>query len=177
MECSVDAIYEVGLRAKLMFGLTAEPMDFDKMRAVMIQLRKQKNHVESKNRLIAMLEDLLRDEASMIKKQKLQDKYDLKMSEELEGRLANMCNLSDLIEERGIKLGEERGIRLGEERGIKLGEELGEKNGSRKKVHELIRKKLLRNKSLAQIADELEEDEADILPLYEQVKQELESES
>ena len=169
MECSVDAIYEVGLRAKLMFGLTAEPMDFDKMRAVMIQLRKQKNHVESKNRLIAMLEDLLRDEASMIKKQKLQDKYDLKMSEELEGRLANMCNLSDLIEERGIKLGEERGI--------KLGEELGEKNGSRKKVHELIRKKLLRNKSLAQIADELEEDEADILPLYEQVKQELESES
>ena len=97
----------------------------------------------------------------MIKKQKLQDKYDLKMSEELEGRLANMCNLSDLIEERGIK----------------LGEELGEKNGSRKKVHELIRKKLLRNKSLAQIADELEEDEADILPLYEQVKQELESES
>ena len=99
------------------------------------------------------------------------------MSEELEGRLANMCNLSDLIEERGIKLGEERGIRLGEERGIKLGEELGEKNGSRKKVHELIRKKLLRNKSLAQIADELEEDEADILPLYEQVKQELESES
>ena len=121
----------------------------------------------------------------MIKKQKLQDKYDLKMSEELEGRLANMCNLSDLIEERGIKLGEERGIKLGEERGIKLGEErgiklgeeLGEKNGSRKKVHELIRKKLLRNKSLAQIADELEEDEADILPLYEQVKQELESES
>lgn len=105
----------------------------------------------------------------MIKKQKLQDKYDLKMSEEQEGRLANMCNLSDLIEERGIKLGEERGI--------KLGEELGEKNGSRKKVHELIRKKLLRNKSLAQIADELEEDEADILPLYEQVKQELESES
>ena len=120
MECSVDAIYEVGLRAKLMFGLTAEPMDFDKMRAVMIQLRKQKNHVESKNRLIAMLEDLLRDEASMIKKQKLQDKYDLKMSEELEGRLANMCNLSDLIEERGIELGIERGIKQGIEQGIEV---------------------------------------------------------
>ena len=28
-----------------------------------------------------------------------------------------MCNLSDLVEERGIAIGEERGIAIGEERG------------------------------------------------------------
>ena len=116
-----------------------------------------------------------------ILKQKLQDKYDMKMTVELERRLNNMCNLSDLIEERGIRLGEERGIRLGEERGIRLGEErgikIGEQNGIQKKLHEQIRKKLIRKKTLRQIADEVEENEEDILPLYEQVKQELESES
>ena len=92
-----------------------------------------------------------------------------------------MCNLRGVREERGRRLGEERGIRLGEERGIRLGEErgikIGEQNGMQKKLHDLIRKKLMRQKSLSQIADELEEKEEDILPLYEQVKQELESES
>ena len=148
-------------------------MIFDKMSAVIVRLRNQKSRNESKNQLIAMLEDLLQDEDSTIKKQKLQDKYDMKMTVELERRLNNMCNLSDLIEERGIRLGEERGIRLGEERGIKIGEQ----NGIQKKLHEQIRKKLIRKKTLRQIADELEENEEDILPLYEQVKQELESES
>ena len=32
-----------------------------------------------------------------------------------------MCNLSDLVEERGIAIGEERGIAIGEERGIARG--------------------------------------------------------
>lgn len=112
-----------------------------------------------------MREDLLQDEDSTIKKQKLQDKYDMKMTVELERRLDNMCNLSDLIEERGIRLGEERGIKIGEQ------------NGMQKKLHDLIRKKMMRQKTLSQIADELEENEEDILPLYEQVKQEMERES
>lgn len=181
LECAIDAIYEVRLTPKNIYGIVEDPMIFDKMSAVIVRLRNQKSRNESKNQLIAMLEDLLQDEDSTIKKQKLQDKYDMKMTVELERRLNNMCNLSDLIEERGIRLGEERGIRLGEERGIRLGEErgikIGEQNGMQKKLHDLIRKKLMRQKSLSQIADELEEKEEDILPLYEQVKQELESES
>lgn len=181
LECDTDAIDEVRLTSKNIYGIVEDLMIFDKMSAVIVRLRNQKSKNESKNQLIAMLEDLLRDEESTIKKQKLQDKYDMKMTVELERRLNNMCNLSDLIEERGIRLGEERGIRLGEERGIRLGEErgikIGEQNGMQKKLHDLIRKKLMRQKSLSQIADELEEKEEDILPLYEQVKQELESES
>lgn len=67
----------------------------------------------------------------------------------------------------------EEGWRLGEEHGRKLGHELGEKDGMRKKLNELIRKKLLRGKSLEQIADELEETPDDIRTLYEQLQAEL----
>ncbi len=42
-----------------------------------------------------------------------------------------------------------------------------------KQLRLLVRKKLLKNKPLSQIADELEETEEVILPLYEQVKAEL----
>lgn len=108
LECADDAIYEVRLTPKNIYGIVENPMKFDKMSAVIVQLRNQKSRNESKNQLIAMLEDLLQDEESTIKKQKLQEKYNLKMTVELERRLADMCNLSDLIEERGI----ERGIEV-----------------------------------------------------------------
>ena len=71
--------------------------------------------------------------------------------------------------EEGWRLGEEHGRKLGEEQGRKL----GEKDGMQKKLHDLISKKLRKNKSLEQIADELEETPDAIRPLYEQVKEEL----
>ena len=40
-----------------------------------------------------------------MKKHKLEDKYDMKMTTELEGRINGMCNLSDVVEERGIERG------------------------------------------------------------------------
>lgn len=51
--------------------------------------------------------------------------------------------------------------------------EEGEKNGMQKKLYELVQKKLLKNKSLEQIADELEETPDAIRPLYEQIKEEM----
>jgi predicted transposase YdaD len=53
---------------------------------------------------------------------------------------------------------EERGIQIGEERGIRIGEERGEKRGKYSAEIALIRKKLQKQKSLEQIADEIEED-------------------
>ena len=52
-----------------------------------------------------MLEDVLSSEDSDVKKHKLEDKYDMKMTTELEGRINGMCNLSDVVEERGIEQG------------------------------------------------------------------------
>ena len=120
IECETDAIRKVALTSKTVFGELHEPMDFDKMCAVIIHIRKQRDKGDSKNRLIAMLEDLLRNEEQNTKKNILKDKYGMQMTIELEGRLANMCNLSDLIEERGIELGIERGIKQGIEQGIEV---------------------------------------------------------
>jgi predicted transposase YdaD len=52
-------------------------------------------------------------------------------------------------EERGIQIGEKRGIQIGEERGMLIGEKRG-------RIAQ-IRKKLQKQKSLEQIADEIEE--------------------
>lgn len=51
--------------------------------------------------------------------------------------------------------------------------EEGEKNGMQKKLQDLIRKKIIKRKSLEQIADELEELPDDIRPIYEQIKKEM----
>ena len=72
-----------------------------------------------------------------------------------------MCNLSDLIEEKGI----EKGIAQGIEQGIEQGDRL--------RLLSQIQKKLTKGKALEQIANELEETVENILPLYEQVQQEL----
>ena len=56
-----------------------------------------------------MLEDLFRNEERNRKKEKLTEKYGMQMNVELERRLAGMCNLSDIVEERGIERGIERG--------------------------------------------------------------------
>lgn len=49
----------------------------------------------------------------------------------------------------------------------------GEKIGKKEKLSELIQKKILKNKPLDQIADELEESPETIRPLYEKIRQEM----
>jgi len=47
------------------------------------------------------------------KKEILNKEYNIATSVELEGGMNDMCNLSDLIEERGIEKGIEKGIERG----------------------------------------------------------------
>ena len=89
----------------------------------------------------------------------LYNDYGIETTVELEGGLREMCNLSDLIEERGIAKGIEQGI----------------EQGDRLRLLTQIQKKLAKGKSLDQIADELEETVEVIRPLYEQVVQEMDS--
>ena len=83
----------------------------------------------------------------------------------------------DYTFERQIELerqaGEEIGWKLGEEAGRKSGEEVGRKLGEEEKLREQIRKKLRKSKTLEQIAEDLEEKPDKILPLYEQIREEL----
>ena len=73
------------------------------------------------------------------------------MSMELEGRMSEMCNVSDYWEE------------VATEEGKEIGKEIGE----RQKIISLVVKKLQKDKSVAEIADDLEEKEVVIAPIYE----------
>lgn len=48
------------------------------------------------------------------KEKRLQEEFDIKMDEDMKGAWRTMCNLSDLIEERGIERGIEKGIERGQ---------------------------------------------------------------
>ena len=73
------------------------------------------------------------------------------MSMELEGRMSEMCNVSDSWEE------------VATEEGKEIGKEIGE----RQKIISLVVKKLQKDKSVAEIADDLEEKEEVIASIYE----------
>ena len=60
----------------------------------------------------------------------------------------------------------------GREQGLEQGREQGRKQGREQTLLALIKKKIDKGKSLAQIADELEETQEVILPLYRQLKAE-----
>ena len=100
-----DSISRISLKADTLFGKSCGFPKLDKMCGMVIRIRNNNNVAESKNKLIAMLEDVLSSEDSDVKKHKLEDKYDMKMTTELEGRINGMCNLSDVVEERGIERG------------------------------------------------------------------------
>ncbi len=80
------------------------------------------------------------------KEEVLEHTYGIPMSYELKEATGRMCNLSDLVEERGI----EKGI----EKGIEQGTEL--------KLISLVLKKLKKSCTVSQIADALEEPEEKI---------------
>ena len=72
------------------------------MCGIVIRIRDNQNVTESKNTLIAMLEDILGNEISEIKKRKLVEKYSMMMTTELERRIDDMCSLSTVVEENAV---------------------------------------------------------------------------
>ena len=122
---SGDSISRISLKADTLFGMPCEFPKLDKMCGIVIRIRETEPVTESQNKLIAMLEDVLSSEAGNQKKQKLEERYDMKITEELERRLDDMCNLSTAVEERGIEQGIERGIDIGIKGLVETLKELG----------------------------------------------------
>ncbi len=114
---------------------------YDLMELVMVCLGKPE-HSEKGTELHKLLTTVLSDTLTPEeKKNTMKHKYDIVTSVELEGGLAKMCNLSDYIEEKALEKGRT--------------EALAEQQ---KKLAEKVRRKLQKGKSVAQIADELEEE-------------------
>ena len=108
-----DSVSRIYLKSDTVFGKQRDFPKLDKMCGIVVRIRDNDDVVESQNKLIAMLEDVLSSEDSETKKRKLTEKYEMQVTTELEGRFNSMYNLSDVVEDRGIKKGIERGMEQG----------------------------------------------------------------
>lgn len=107
-EVTEDSIEEICFESRMVYGNTKNRHETDLMRGIIVNIRNEADDTletvtKSGNRLIAMLEEILSKKTVAEKKQILADEYGMIMTEELEGRMHNMCNLSELVEERATK--------------------------------------------------------------------------
>ena len=142
-----DSINRIHFTQENVFGKKMNLDNLDKVQGVIIRLRKNEDAETSKNVLIAMLEELIKRDSAEAKKKKLEEKYDIVMDVETERRVNTMCNLSEVVLERGMQQGIEQGIE--------------------KKLIDLVCKKINKGYNLEQIADLLEEDITVIQPIYD----------
>lgn len=133
-----DSVNSISLKSDCLFGKQCDFPQLDKMCGMVIRIRNNENAAESRNKLIAMLEDLLSNQDSETKKTKLEEKYAMEITAELEGRFNSMCNLSEVVEERGIKKGMAQGIEQGIERGIEQGLAQGIEQGKEQGIRGLV---------------------------------------
>ena len=128
---------------------------YDLMELVMVCLgrpEQAKKGTELHKLLTTVLSEELTPEE---KKAVMKREYGIVTTVKLEGGLVKMCNLSDYIVEKAT----ERGIEQGIERGLE----------------ELIKKKIQKNKSIEQIAEELESEPERIRPIYQAILERKES--
>ena len=112
-----DAIEEIYLGRKAVFGKARSGGNLDGIKGYVIRIRLEPVVERSKNRLIAMLEELFSQKDVKDKKEILKNEYGMIMETETERRLMNMCNVSLAVWDTAI----EQGIRRGIEQGIEQG--------------------------------------------------------
>lgn len=133
-----DTITEYQLTKKDIYGEPVEGGKYDYLSISFIRLSTGKKW-NSKDKLINMLDTLFSNRMDAAdKKTILENEHQMKMTRELEGGLDVMCNVSLGIREEAL------------EQGIEQGE--------RRKLYQLIEKKLAKGQSLETIAEALEED-------------------
>lgn len=129
-------------------GIPDEKKAYDKLTVVMICLNPDS---KKGNRLTKMLDVLLAPGIKANAKiHQLEHEFDIPMESGMGEELNQMCNLSDYVEEIGIKKGIEQGR-----------EQL---------LTQLVMKKYEKGRSIAEIADALEESEDTICKIIENMK-------
>ena len=123
-----NSITRYTLREEQLVGNSVEAAkNYDLISVVMICLGDAQ---ERQADVLRMLDVLLSSECKAEeKKQILEEEFAIQMNERVEEEVAQMCNLSQGIVERGIAQGIERGIAQGIEKGIAQGIEKGMAQG------------------------------------------------
>ncbi|MBQ9991496.1 MAG: hypothetical protein IJP31_11260 [Lachnospiraceae bacterium] len=124
-----NTITEYNMRQIKRFGNFKKKVRYDLLSLVMICMGEDEH---TPNPLLGMLNVLLSDTIPVWKKEEiLSNKYGLEMEIELKEAVKKMCNLSELVLERGIKEGRKQGRESGLREGRKSGLREGRKSGLR----------------------------------------------
>lgn len=77
----------------------------------------------------------------------------IKMSDEFGKEMDRMCNLSDLIEERGIQQGMQQGMQQGIQQGMQRGMQQGSEEKCRDMVRKMLRFGLMSDEDILKVAE------------------------
>ena len=104
-----NAISEYSIKKQdIISGLPDRPESYDKLSVVIIALNET---METNDELLGMLNTLFSEQKTYLEKKKeLEEIYQMRMDNQLGKEMNLMCNLSDLVIERGIEQGIESGI-------------------------------------------------------------------
>lgn len=140
-----NAIAEYSMKKRdIVAGLPDKRREYDKISVVVVCLNDEK---ENDSELTEMLNVLLSEKVSEQEKVKrLQEEFEIPMENNVEKEVSVMCNLSDLVEERGIAKGE-----------ILV-------------LISQIQKKIQKGKTIEKIAEEVEEEVEVVKPICDMIK-------
>ena len=145
-----DTITEYAIEKKDIYGPPVDGGKYDYLSISFIRLSKGSME-DSKNKLIHMLSTLFSEQLNAEQKKKiLEQEHQMEMTRKLEGRIHTMCNVGAGLWERA----EERGL----------------ERGGKEHLIQQVKKKLEKNKSAEQIADELEEPVSVISDIMDELK-------
>lgn len=124
-----DTVTSYGISEKNLVGeLKEEKANYDILTAMMICLGDGAG--ENHKGILELLEVLLSsDRTTAEKKNVLESRFGIAMTEEMEGEVTEMCNLSDVLEERAMEKGRAEGMEKGMEKGRAEGIEKGRAEG------------------------------------------------
>lgn len=113
---------------------------YDKMTVVIVALNQKAG---STDRFIELMNTLISTTMSVNdKRMRLEYDFGIHVSSDMEERMNDMCNYSDLIEEEAMKRGMEKGLEQGMEKGLEQGIEKGLEQGIEKGLEQGMEKGL-----------------------------------
>lgn len=111
--------------------------DYDLQQVVMVYVAHARADME--NRLLNLLGELfISEDNAKMKKEALNDHYDIDLNDDEEGLVRTMCNLSVGLYARGQERGEQSGFIKGEQSGFAKGEQSGFTKGRMENSNEIV---------------------------------------
>ena len=145
-----ESIIDIALQPVIRVGQPVRSFLFNLMHGVILNIRPQDAEPYPEHPLLAMLGLLFSHIPAPEKQRLLEEKYDLKMTTDLERCVKEMCNISDFYEEEILERGMERGMKRGQNMAL---------------ISQVL-KKIAKGKTSSDAADELETPLTVIQPIY-----------